>query len=69
MANGFKVTKEDWKAMEPEQRDWMTFNAVQDMNARLTKLENKKWINSSCALIGGAIGGMAFSFLKALGVK
>ncbi len=69
MANGFKVTKEDWKAMEPEQRDWMTFNAVQSMNARLTKLENKRWFNSVCSFGGGIVGGLAFAVAKALGVK
>lgn len=69
MANGFIVTKEDWDHMTPEQRDWMVFNAVQSMNVRLNKLENKKWINSGCAVVGGAIGGFLFSLLKLLGVK
>jgi hypothetical protein len=69
MANGFIVTKEDWENMTPEQQGWMTFNAVQSMDARLCKLENKKWVNSGCAVIGGAIGGFLFSLFKLLGVK
>ncbi len=69
MANGFIVTKEDWENMTPEQQKWMTFNAVQSMDLRLSKLENKKWLNSGCAVIGGAIGGFLFSLLKSLGVR
>jgi len=69
MANGFMVTKEDWGHLTPEQQSWMTFNAVQEMNKRLTKLENKRWFNSACSFGGGVIGGFAFAVAKALGVK
>jgi hypothetical protein len=69
MANGFIVTKEDWENMTPDQQSWMTFNAVQAMNDRVSCLEKKKWVNSSCAVIGGIIGGIGFSIAKALGWK
>jgi len=69
MANGFIVTKEDWDKMTPEMRSWMTFNAVQAMVKRVESLEGKKWINSGCAVAGGAIGGFLFSLLKSIGVK
>jgi hypothetical protein len=67
MPSGFIVTKEDWEHMTPGQQSWMTFNAVQTMNARLTKLENRRWFNSGCAVVGGAIGGFVFSLLKSIG--
>ena len=69
MANGFVVTEKDWENMTPAQQSWMTFNAVQAMDARVKKLESKKWINSGCAIIGGIIGGIVWNILKLLGVK
>jgi hypothetical protein len=69
MANGFIVTKEDWENMTPDQQSWMTFNAVQSMDARLCALEKKRWFNSGCAVLGGAIGGFLFSLMKLFGVK
>lgn len=69
MANGFIVTEKDWENMTPAQQSWMTFNAVQSMDKRVECLEDKKWINSGCAFIGGIIGGLAFSVAKYLGVK
>jgi hypothetical protein len=69
MANGFVVTKEDWENMTPDQQSWMTFNAVQAMDDRISCLEKKRWINSGCAVMGGAIGGFLFSLLKLLGIK
>jgi hypothetical protein len=65
MANGFVVTKEDWERMTPAQQSWMTYNAVQNMDDRVQKLENRKWLNSGCSFTGGVIGG----FLSALGLK
>lgn len=73
MSNGFEITKETWQAMPAEQRDWILFETLQKMNARLGKLEDKNkkwtWINSGFAVCGGAVGGFMFSFLKFLGVK
>lgn len=63
MVNGFLViTKEDWKAMTPEQKEWAMFNTMQSMNERLQVLERKSWFNRICvsigAVVGGAIGGI-----------
>lgn len=59
MANGtIMLDEKDWKEVSPEQRDRMIYNTLVSIDGRLKKLENKKWINSSCALIGGAIGWM-----------
>jgi hypothetical protein len=65
MANGFIVTKEDWEHMSPAQQSWMTFNAVQDMNARVSRLEKRSLFDKVCSTVGGIIGG----FLAFLGVK
>ena len=69
MGNGFEISKDTWDHMPPEQRDWIMFETMQRMNSRLAKLESKKWINSGCAVIGGAIGGFLFSLLKSVGFK
>jgi hypothetical protein len=62
MANGFQVTKEDWEHMTPELRAWMTFNAVQNIDRRLTKLESRKWVDKTCSFAGGIIGGICAYF-------
>jgi len=63
MANGFLVIDEkDWKELTPERRDWLIFNTLKSMDARLQKLE--RW--SSCfSFLGGIVGG----FVAALGLK
>jgi hypothetical protein len=35
----------------------------------LCALEKKRWFNSGCAVLGGAIGGFLFSLMKLFGVK
>jgi hypothetical protein len=62
MANGFVVEKDDWEKMDQQAREWLTFNAVQDMNKRLTALENKRWVDKTCAFAGGIIGGVCAYF-------
>lgn len=69
MANGFKITKETWEHTPPEQRDWIMFETVLAMRDDIEALKSKKWINSGCAVVGGAIGGFLFSLLKLMGVK
>jgi hypothetical protein len=67
VSNGFIVTKEDWENMTPDQQSWMTFNAVQAMNDRVSCLEKHKWVNSTLAFAGGIIGGIIFFVVKAIG--
>ncbi|MFA5380014.1 MAG: hypothetical protein WC455_29910 [Dehalococcoidia bacterium] len=63
MKNGFLVVNEkDWQGLEPERRDWLIFNTLQSMDARLKVLE--RW-NKALSLTGGLIGGA----LAGLGVK
>lgn len=65
MANGFIVTEKDWGKMEPAQQGWMTFNAIQDLNARLQKLEKRPMVDKCFSFLGGVIGG----FAAVLGIK
>lgn len=70
MANGTIIFDEkDWQNVSPEQRDRLIYNTLVSMDRRLKTIEGKKWFNSGCAVIGGAIGGFIFSLLKLIGVK
>ena len=60
--NGFSVKQENWKRLPSEEKEWLLFDAVQDMHKRIARLES--W-NKPFALIGGIVGG----FLAALGCK
>ena len=66
MVNGFKITKETWEHTPPEQRDWIVFETILAMREDIESLKAKKWINSTFAVIGGAIGGFVFSLLKSV---
>lgn len=58
MANGFMVINEkDWEKASEEQRSWMTYNTIQNVEIRLKKLERKPLIDKVCAFAGGVIGG------------
>ena len=60
MANGFLVINEkDWEKAGPDQRDWMIFNTLQNMDQRLGKLEKRPWIDKACSFVGGILGGAA----------
>lgn len=69
MGNGFKITQETWERMPKEQRDWIMYETVLAMRDDIDLLKSKRWINSGCAVIGGAIGGFLFSLLKSVGFK
>ncbi len=53
---GFIITKETWQATPKEQRDWIMFETVQNMVARMEVLE--RW-NKALSFTGGIIGGIA----------
>ncbi len=65
MPNGFGVTEKDWEGMTLLQQSWMTFNAVQSLNGRVSKLEKRPLIDKCFSFAGGIIGGA----LAAVGVK
>jgi outer membrane lipoprotein SlyB len=62
MPNGFILSKETWDHMPEEQRQWIMFETMQVVNARLKRLE--RW-NKVFSFSGGVLGGIA----GALGIK
>ena len=63
MANGFIVVNDkNWENATPEQRDWMMFNTLQSVDARLKSLEERKLFDRTCSFLGGIIGGVAAMF-------
>lgn len=69
MENGFLiVTRDDWRTMTPEQKDWAMFNTMQSVNERLKALEGKSLFNRICVSIGAVVGGMAGGIGAVLGM-
>lgn len=69
MADGFLILNErDWQHATPEQRDWMVFNTLQEMNRRLDILEKCfPWRNLyvfAGSMIGGAVMILVLVLLK-----
>ena len=58
MSSGYMIINEkDWENASEEQRSWMVFNTIQNINVRLEKLEKRPIIDKALSLIGGVIGG------------
>lgn len=66
MVDKFIVFDEkDWETASPEQRDWMIFKTLKNVDNRLSELEHKSFIKNFWAFTGGIIGGV----FAALGLK
>lgn len=66
MPNGYMViTEKDWEKADENQRSWMMFNTIQNMNQRLKKLERRPIVDKALAFGGGFFGGA----LAYLGIK
>ena len=63
--NGFVITKETWENMPAEQREWLLFDTMQDMNRRLKLVEERPFRDKCYSFFGGLIGGA----LAAAGIK
>ena len=63
--NGFVITKESWREMPAEQREWLLFDTLQDMNTRLKTVECRPFKDKCYSMLGGLVGGA----LAAFGVK
>lgn len=60
MSDGLMViTEKDWEQSTEEQRSWMLFNTMQNMNCRVKKLERRPFLDKICAFAGGIVGGAA----------
>jgi len=63
MSNSYMIiTEKDWEKADRDQRGWMIFNTVQNMDIRLRKLEKRPIIDKLFSFLGGMIGG-ACAFL------
>lgn len=66
MSNGFIVIDEkDWREATPEQRDWMIFKTLRNLDERMHKIENRPVVDKCLSFFGGVLGG----FLAFLGIK
>lgn len=61
MPNNIKmvVNKERWKEFSEEEKSWITYDTIQDINKRVKKLENRRLFESAKSFAGGIIGGAA----------
>lgn len=53
------VNEERWKEFSEEEKSWLTYDTLQDINKRVKKLENRKFFDSAKSFAGGVIGGAA----------
>ena len=53
------INKDRWKGFEEEEKSWILFDTMQDVNKRVRKLENRKFFDSAKSFAGGVIGGAA----------
>jgi hypothetical protein len=65
MVNGFIITKETWENMPQDQREWLLFDTLQDVNTRLKVVEKRPFTDKCFAFFGGIVGGA----LTAFGIK
>lgn len=63
--DGFMVIDANsWANATGEQRDWMIFNTLRSINARLENLEKKDKFHKFCVGLGVVVGGIAAWVLK-----
>ena len=53
------INEERWKGFDEEEKSWILFDTLQDINKRVKKLENRKLMDSAKVFAGGLIGGAA----------
>lgn len=59
------ITEKDWEKANENQRGWMMFNTIQNMNERLRILEKRSMTHKVLTFVGGIIGGA----LAYIGIK
>lgn len=62
-----KIDKEEFLGKPEEERSYITYSVVQDLQERVVKIEGWSWWNQSKAYVGGAIGGALFWLLFLIG--
>ncbi len=53
------INEERWKEFSEEEKSWIFFDTIQDINKRLKTLENRKLWDGAKSFAGGLIGGAA----------
>lgn len=51
------INKDRWRGFEEEEKSWILFDTLQDINKRVRKLENRKFFDSAKSFAGGIVGG------------
>jgi len=51
------VTEKGWQGLSEDERSWLMFNTMQSIERRVTKLEQRKWIDKGLTFAGGVFGG------------
>lgn len=59
------ISKDDFKALPPDDRDYIIYTTVNNVERRVYALEQKRWINRGASFLGGIAGGI----IAILGVK
>ncbi len=53
------INEQRWKEFSDEERSWILYDTMQDINKRVRKLENRKFLDGAKSFAGGVIGGAA----------
>ena len=51
------VNEKDWDTLPEKKRSWIMYNTMQSVEHRVTKLEQRKWIDKGLTFAGGVFGG------------
>lgn len=51
------INEQRWKKFSDEERSWILFDTMQDINKRVRKLENRKFLDGAKSFAGGIVGG------------
>jgi len=63
MDDRFLVCDEkDWEGLTQDQRTWMLYKTMRNIEQRLTAMEHKTVFHKACATVGGIIGGAVAAF-------
>ena len=52
------ISKETWRNLPGEDREWILYNSLQELDIRLQKHENQGFFYKTQAFIGGIVGGI-----------
>jgi len=56
------VNKETWSKLAGEEREWILYNSLCELDDRLKRIENKSFFHKTLAFLGGVFGGMVSYF-------